>query len=175
MLDRVTPARELDRRRSPQRSTVIRLDSSEVQRSFAPIAQSLCWGDAGPHHRGQLGVELSGSLNERLHSCRCRQVLSPDVSGENGKGRIGGIFDSPLYKDWTIWLFVAIAAAGIWSTYLRYTVTNPFTGGRQFTGETNAFLIEVLITSAFNFLLWGVLPAAIRSWVRKRRASAAGS
>ena len=86
-----------------------------------------------------------------------------------GNGQLWGLFDVPIYKDWTLYL----AALGILGSLVAllpsYWETNPFTGELEYVGPTAGLVADLAFAVPFQFCLFGVLPAAIRRVVRGRR------
>lgn len=63
------------------------------------------------------------------------------------------MFDRPLYRDWIVWLGVVGVVSG-----LSYTSHN---------GPAN--IVDYLIAIGVQWLLWAMVPAAIRQGIRNRR------
>jgi hypothetical protein len=83
------------------------------------------------------------------------------------------LFDRPIYKDWIVWLLaVAIFAAISGSVVGNYQQATGFAGTSEFNiqGQEMAFLIDCAIAAAFQFFLFGLLPANIRRGYRSGRA-----
>lgn len=62
-----------------------------------------------------------------------------------------GVYDLPLWKDWLFWVTVV----GVWAGLA--------------VPESRATIIDLAIAVGFQFVLFGLLPGAVRMWLRGRR------
>jgi len=77
------------------------------------------------------------------------------------------LFDRPLVKDWIVWLVGIAVIAGISGVMSDYSSANSTPGVTA--GMAGSEVIDLAFAVAFQFFVFGVLPANIRRGYRNGR------
>lgn len=94
------------------------------------------------------------------------ETTTPPDRAQAAKPRL---FDRPLVKDWIVWLVGIAIIAGISGVMSDYNSANTTLGATA--GMTGSEVIDLAFAVAFQFFLFGVLPANIRRGYRKGRSA----
>jgi len=85
--------------------------------------------------------------------------------------RGGSVFDIPAWRDWTLWLGLILGAMTTFGSLgSSFDQAQPNLGFFT-TGALLALVIDACLQFAIAFLLFGVLPASIRKFQRRRQVT----
>lgn len=86
-----------------------------------------------------------------------------------------GPFDRSVWTDWVWYLFVIAVIVALAGLRDYYSLIDPVTGERKFSieGQELAFLTDIVVRVAIQFVLFACIPSWIRSALRRRRGAVA--
>ena len=94
--------------------------------------------------------------------------MSSSLSPQPQQAAKPALFDRPLYKDWIVWLAAVAIFAGVSGVVGDYNNASLTPGVNA--GMTGAETLDITFAAAFQFFLFGILPAVLRRGYRTGRA-----